>query len=149
MHANLSLNFCLCLLVPPPQNSAPQVRTNLCCHFLPKPRLLVPPTTHTQVKKKMSVEDFLKNNRGINDGSDLPPDFMRALYDRIVHNEIKVRFSVCRGDVHRMCAVWVWSAVQCVRDRHAWVKALLAFCLVLSAAVSLEPHLNQQSLLLL
>lgn len=44
-----------------------------------------------QVKKKMSPEDFLKNNRGINDGSDLPADFMRALYDRIVNNEIKVR----------------------------------------------------------
>lgn len=39
---------------------------------------------------KMSVEGFLKNNRGINDGADLDPDFMRALYDRIVSNEIKV-----------------------------------------------------------
>jgi hypothetical protein len=44
-----------------------------------------------QVKVKMSCEGFLKNNRGINDGADLPPDFMRALYERIVHNEIKVR----------------------------------------------------------
>lgn len=43
-----------------------------------------------QVKKKMSAEDFLKNNRGINDGQDLPADFMRSLYDRIVSNEIKV-----------------------------------------------------------
>jgi brefeldin A-inhibited guanine nucleotide-exchange protein len=40
----------------------------------------------------MSPEDFLKNNRGINDGADLPADFMRALYDRIVNNEIKVGF---------------------------------------------------------
>jgi brefeldin A-inhibited guanine nucleotide-exchange protein len=37
----------------------------------------------------MSCEGFLKNNRGINDGQDLPPDFMKALYDRIVNNEIK------------------------------------------------------------
>lgn len=43
-----------------------------------------------QVKKKMSAEDFLKNNRGINDGQDLPADFMRSLYARIVNNEIKV-----------------------------------------------------------
>lgn len=43
-----------------------------------------------QVKKKMSTEDFLKNNRGINDGQDLPADFMRSLYNRIVSNEIKV-----------------------------------------------------------
>lgn len=45
-----------------------------------------------QVKNKMSAEGFLKNNRGINDGADLDPEFMRALYDRIVNNEIKVRF---------------------------------------------------------
>lgn len=43
-----------------------------------------------QVKKKMSADDFLKNNRGINDGQDLPAEFMRSLYDRIVNNEIKV-----------------------------------------------------------
>jgi brefeldin A-inhibited guanine nucleotide-exchange protein len=43
-----------------------------------------------QVKNKMDADAFLKNNRGINDGADLPADFMRALYVRIVHNEIKV-----------------------------------------------------------
>jgi hypothetical protein len=48
-----------------------------------------------QVKVKMSVEGFLKNNRGINDGADLDPDFMRALYDRIVSNEIKVSAVLC------------------------------------------------------
>eukprot|EP00879_Flechtneria_rotunda_P009955 GHRR01010411.1.p1 GENE.GHRR01010411.1~~GHRR01010411.1.p1 ORF type:complete len:1258 (+),score=566.72 GHRR01010411.1:286-4059(+) len=44
-----------------------------------------------QVKKKMSVEDFLKNNRGINDGQDLPQEFVRSVYDRIVNNEIKMK----------------------------------------------------------
>lgn len=39
----------------------------------------------------MSCEGFLRNNRGINDGGDLPPEFMRGLYKRIVSNEIKVR----------------------------------------------------------
>ncbi|KAG2453172.1 hypothetical protein HYH02_002496 [Chlamydomonas schloesseri] len=43
-----------------------------------------------QVKNKMSKAAFLKNNRGINDGADLPEDFMGALYDRIVTNEIKM-----------------------------------------------------------
>ena len=45
----------------------------------------------SQVKKKMSKEGFLKNNRGINDGQDLPEDFMCALYDRIINNEIKMK----------------------------------------------------------
>jgi brefeldin A-inhibited guanine nucleotide-exchange protein len=39
----------------------------------------------------MSKEAFLKNNRGINDGQDLPEEFMAALYDRIVNNEIKMK----------------------------------------------------------
>ena len=37
------------------------------------------------------VQDFLKNNRGIDDGSDLPVDYMSALYDRIINNEIKMK----------------------------------------------------------
>lgn len=44
-----------------------------------------------QVKKKMTKEEFMKNNRGINDGADLPPEFMSALYERIVKNEIKMK----------------------------------------------------------
>ena len=37
------------------------------------------------------MQDFLKNNRGINDGGDLPADYMIALYDRIVNDEIKMK----------------------------------------------------------
>ncbi|PNH01848.1 Protein transport protein sec72 [Tetrabaena socialis] len=44
-----------------------------------------------QVKNKMSKAGFLKNNRGINDGVDLPEDFMASLYERIVNNEIKMK----------------------------------------------------------
>lgn len=39
----------------------------------------------------MSKEGFLKNNRGINDGGNLPEDFMSALYDRIINNEIQMK----------------------------------------------------------
>ncbi|KAJ7513781.1 hypothetical protein O6H91_23G014100 [Diphasiastrum complanatum] len=43
------------------------------------------------VKNKMSKEEFIRNNRGIDDGSDLPEEFMGSLYDRIVRNEIKIK----------------------------------------------------------
>ncbi len=33
----------------------------------------------------------MRNNRGINDGGDLPAEFMESLYDRIIHNEIKMK----------------------------------------------------------
>ncbi|KAI5294317.1 guanine nucleotide exchange protein for ADP-robosylation factor [Ascosphaera acerosa] len=38
--------------------------------------------------RRMSKEDFLSNNRGINDNSDLPPEYLGAIYDDIQQNEI-------------------------------------------------------------
>ncbi|WCJ22841.1 Brefeldin A-inhibited guanine nucleotide-exchange protein 2 [Euphorbia peplus] len=43
------------------------------------------------VKNKMSADDFLRNNRGIDDGKDLPEEYMRSLYERISRNEIKMK----------------------------------------------------------
>lgn len=43
------------------------------------------------VKNKMSADDFIRNNRGIDDGKDLPEDYLRSLFDRIARNEIKMK----------------------------------------------------------
>ena len=59
--------------------------------FLPRPACPALPLSPPQVKNKMSKADFLRNNRGINDGGDLAQEFMEALYDRIIHNEIKMK----------------------------------------------------------
>lgn len=40
---------------------------------------------------KMSADDFIRNNRGIDDGKDLPEEYLRSLYDRISRNEIKMK----------------------------------------------------------
>lgn len=40
---------------------------------------------------QMSAEDFIRNNRGIDDGKDLSEEFMRSLYERITKNEIKLK----------------------------------------------------------
>jgi len=37
---------------------------------------------------RMTPEDFIKNNRGINDNADLPEDYLRGIYEDISHNEI-------------------------------------------------------------
>ncbi|CAN6477110.1 unnamed protein product [Victoria cruziana] len=42
------------------------------------------------VKDKMSKSDFLRNNRGIDNGKDLSEDYLGCLYDQIVKNEIKM-----------------------------------------------------------
>lgn len=39
----------------------------------------------------MSAEDFIRNNRGIDDGKDLPEEKLRSLFERISRNEIKMK----------------------------------------------------------
>ncbi|KAL7082955.1 hypothetical protein ACP275_14G132100 [Erythranthe tilingii] len=46
---------------------------------------------NSMVKDKMTKADFIRNNRGIDDGKDLPEDYLGALYDQIVKNEIKMK----------------------------------------------------------
>lgn len=45
---------------------------------------------NSMVKDKMSKADFIRNNRGIDDGKDLPEEYLGSLYDQIVKNEIKM-----------------------------------------------------------
>ena len=44
-----------------------------------------------QVKHKMTKEQYIKMNRGINDSKDLPEDYLAAIYQEISGNEIKTK----------------------------------------------------------
>ncbi|CAI0391008.1 unnamed protein product [Linum tenue] len=44
---------------------------------------------NVQVKKKMTEEDFIRNNRHINGGQDLPREFLCELFHSICKNEIR------------------------------------------------------------
>ncbi|GJJ07601.1 hypothetical protein Clacol_001804 [Clathrus columnatus] len=44
-----------------------------------------------QVKHRMTKSGFIKNNRGINDGQDLPDEFLSDIYDDILSNEIRMK----------------------------------------------------------
>lgn len=44
---------------------------------------------NVQVKKKMTEEDFIRNNRHINGGNDLPREFLSEIYHSICRNEIR------------------------------------------------------------
>ncbi|KAJ3102351.1 guanine nucleotide exchange protein for ADP-robosylation factor [Phlyctochytrium planicorne] len=46
---------------------------------------------NAQVKKRMTKADFLKNNRGIDEGKDLPPELLEAIFDEILTNEIVMK----------------------------------------------------------
>ncbi|KAI3808657.1 hypothetical protein L1987_24614 [Smallanthus sonchifolius] len=43
-----------------------------------------------QVKRKMTEEDFIRNNRRINGGNDLPREYLSELYHSICENEIRM-----------------------------------------------------------
>lgn len=49
---------------------------------------------NAMVKRKMTKDEFVRNNRGINDGADLPYEFLSALYDRTTTIEIRLAGSV-------------------------------------------------------
>ena len=44
-----------------------------------------------KVAKRMTKEDFIKNNRGINDNADLPDEYLIGIYDEIAHDEIVLK----------------------------------------------------------
>lgn len=44
----------------------------------------------SQIKVRMTVDDFIKNNRGINDNADLPEQFLVEIYNTIQSDEIKL-----------------------------------------------------------
>ncbi|KAH9443093.1 hypothetical protein MJO28_014431 [Puccinia striiformis f. sp. tritici] len=47
-----------------------------------------------QVKNRMTRKEFIRNNRGINQGADLPEDYLSAVYDEILANEIRMKDEV-------------------------------------------------------
>lgn len=44
----------------------------------------------SQIKNKMTLQEFLENNAGIDNGKDLPEEFMVSLFNEIENNEIKL-----------------------------------------------------------
>ncbi|KAI8286882.1 Protein transport protein SEC7 [Colletotrichum sp. SAR11_240] len=45
----------------------------------------------SKIAKRMSKEEFIKNNRGINDNADLPDEYLLGIYDEIASNEIVLK----------------------------------------------------------
>ncbi|KAL2138809.1 hypothetical protein VTI28DRAFT_6215 [Corynascus sepedonium] len=45
----------------------------------------------SKVVRRMSKEDFIKNNRGINDNADLPDEYLIGIYEDIQKNEIVLK----------------------------------------------------------
>jgi brefeldin A-inhibited guanine nucleotide-exchange protein len=44
-----------------------------------------------KIKKKMTLDEFIRNNRGINDSKDLPREFLEGVFSAIEKEEIKMK----------------------------------------------------------
>tara|TARA_B110000977_G_C10798509_1_gene385340 strand:- start:50 stop:418 length:369 start_codon:yes stop_codon:yes gene_type:complete len=42
-------------------------------------------------EKKISIEEYIRNCRGINDGEDFDPDFLRKIYKKIKDDQISLK----------------------------------------------------------
>ncbi|KAL1308132.1 hypothetical protein HN51_050068 [Arachis hypogaea] len=70
---------------------SPQILANKDAALLLSYSIIMLNTDHhnVQVKKKMTEEDFIRNNRRINGGNDLPRGFLSEIYHSICRNEIR------------------------------------------------------------
>ena len=48
-------------------------------------------TNILQIKNKMTKEQYIKMNRGINDSEDLPEEYLSAIYDEIAQSKIQMK----------------------------------------------------------
>ncbi|KAK1383584.1 ARF guanine-nucleotide exchange factor GNOM-like [Heracleum sosnowskyi] len=62
---------------------------------------------NAQVKKKMTEEDFIRNNRRINGGNDLPREYLSELYHSISENEIRMTPEQATGSPTMTQSHWV------------------------------------------
>ncbi|GAB2287200.1 hypothetical protein Dimus_021582 [Dionaea muscipula] len=62
---------------------------------------------NVQVKKKMTEEDFIRNNRRINGGKDLPQEYLSELYHSICKNEIRTTPELGAGFPDTTPSLWV------------------------------------------
>jgi Sec7-like guanine-nucleotide exchange factor len=58
------------------------------------------------IKKKMTEQEFVRTNRGINEGQDIVPEYLIDIYCRIVTNEIKMEHESF-PDALKMGWLWI------------------------------------------
>ncbi|PHT55201.1 ARF guanine-nucleotide exchange factor GNL1 [Capsicum baccatum] len=106
---------------------------------------------NAQVKKKMTEEDFIHNNRRINGGNDLPREFLSELYHSICEDEIRIvpdRGPYLDYDMFAMLSGPAIAAISVVFDNveqeDVWkicINGLLAIAKI-AAAYSSDDVLN-------
>mmetsp|Transcript_17390 Transcript_17390/g.52068 ORF Transcript_17390/g.52068 Transcript_17390/m.52068 type:complete len:1953 (-) Transcript_17390:228-6086(-) len=82
-----------------------------------------------QVKHKMTSDEFKRNNRGINEGEDLPAAFLEQIYTSIQRNEIKLESAETVSTAVAVSPV-IWTELQRMsyQPRGVMIDAPLTGC---------------------
>lgn len=71
----------------------PEMFANADCAFVLSFSLIMLQTDlhNPTIRNRMTKDEFVRNNRGINDGKDLPREFLEKLYEGVQNNPISLR----------------------------------------------------------
>eukprot|EP01138_Halocafeteria_seosinensis_P010884 gb/GECG01011117.1/.p1 GENE.gb/GECG01011117.1/~~gb/GECG01011117.1/.p1 ORF type:complete len:2015 (+),score=275.06 gb/GECG01011117.1/:1-6045(+) len=70
-----------------------------------------------QVSRKMTEEEFIKNNRGINDGADLPREYLQNIYRSVQKNGIELKTNSSSLNKHNATEVSAaWDGILARED---------------------------------
>ncbi|KAF8810722.1 Sec7 domain-containing protein [Phlegmacium glaucopus] len=66
-----------------------EIKTEDATHVLAYSIIMLNTDQHNpQIRKRMTIDDYKRNLRGVNDGSDFSPEFLQNIYDSIKKREI-------------------------------------------------------------
>lgn len=100
--------------------------------------------------RRMTLQQFIKNNRGINDGDNIPDEFLAELYDQIKTEEIQVQAEV--GEFFSMTQTMMSSATGATTAssmeafRASWESVLSNRKQNVAAAFFTSPYAARQSI---
>lgn len=75
-----------------------------------------------QVRNKMTKEQYISMNRGINDQNDLPEEFLGEIYDDIAANEIKMKPGASKRPKLSMLKMGPLGVILCVKKSIARIS---------------------------
>lgn len=93
---------------------------------------------------KMTKAEFVKNNRGINDGRDLPEQFLGEVYDEIQENEIKMKDEVEVPQVAPVASGLAGTIANVGRDRQREAYVLQSEGMTTRSEALFKTMLRQQ-----
>jgi brefeldin A-inhibited guanine nucleotide-exchange protein len=73
-----------------------------------------------QVKKRMALSDFIKNNRGIDDGKDVDREFLEVIYNEILSSEIILKDE----RIPKLKTIEVLGKVQKSKQKSELIKSI-------------------------